>query len=150
MAVKLLIAAPDAKWLQEADKYFKGHSYHVTTVENGKAVQLSLYREKFFAVVLNTGITNHSAPQVLKFIKNNYPGLKIVLLAEEDTAEEEDMAKWGIDKMEKARKIDILKQPFEIKDIKSLLENHQSIGDILSMVKKREELGPEEECDLPD
>ena len=150
MAVKLLIAAPDAKWLKEACKYFKDHSYHVTTVENGKSVQLSLYREKFFAVILNTEIKNHPANQVLTFIKTNYPSLKIILLSGEDAAEDEYAMEWGTDTMEKAKKIDILKQPFELKDIKCLLEGHQSIGDILSMVKKKEELSPEEECDLPD
>ncbi|MCY4524205.1 MAG: HD domain-containing protein [Halobacteriovoraceae bacterium] len=150
MALNLLIADPDNKWLSEAKAYFEELSYQVKAVENGKDAQISLYKEKFFAVVLNDKIKEHTSRQVLTFIKANCPEIKIVLLSDKQESEEEKTEELELNKMEKSRQVDVLQKPFELKDIKILLESYQSIGDILSMIKRREEIGPEEECDIAD
>ena len=149
MAVHLLIADPDREWLQSAKTYFEDCLYEVSTADNGKDAQLAIYNQKFFVVVLSMELRNHPGLQVLKFIKANYPAQKTIMLIGADSKPGQEEL-WDRDKLKKMGVTEVLQKPFELKDIKGLLEGYQSIGDMLATVKKRDELGPEEECNLED
>ncbi len=149
MAVNLLLADPDREWLQSAKTYFEECLYEVATADNGKDAQLAIYNQKFFVVVLSLELKNHPGLQVLKFIKANRPAQKVIMLIGAN-AKQGDESLWDKDKLKKMGVSEVLERPFELKDIKGLLEGYQSIGDMLATVKRREELGPEEECQLDD
>lgn len=147
MALRILLADPDASWLGEAKKYFQENFYEVDTVTNGKDAQLSLFNNKYFAIVLSYDLKNHSGMQVLKFIRSNHPSLKIVFTMKEDYFEQEIIAK---ENLEKLGANDILISPFEMTDIKTCLEGHQSLGQIMSSIPKREGVSDEEEVSKED
>ena len=149
MALSILLVDPDDEWLFSAKEYFEGINYKATAVNNGKDAQMSLYNDKFFAVVLNVKVKNHSGIQVLKFIKSNYPSQKVVMVTELD--EEGDLDdQWTVEKLSKSGASEVIVRPFEYAQLKELLEGHQSVSDMVSTITRRKELGPEEEVDLGD
>lgn len=149
MALNLLIVDPDDEWLFSAKEYFESINYHVTVVNNGKDAQVSLYNSSFFAVILNVNVKNHPGIQVLKFIKSNHPSQKIIMVTEIDHDEDEE-DQWTAEKLKKAGANEAIERPFEFSDLKELLEGHQSVGDMVSTIARRKELGPEEEVNLGD
>ena len=149
MALNLLIVDPDEEWLYSAKEYCEKLLYKVTMVSNGKDAQLALYNEKFFAVILNVETKNHSGIQVLKFVTTNHPSQKIIMITEvDDQADEEDQM--TPEKLKKMGANEVLVKPFEFDNLKEVLEGHQSVGEMISTIPRRKELGPEEEMDLGD
>jgi len=149
LALNLLIVDPDDEWLFSAKEFFEGINYDATVVNNGKDAQVALYNDKFFAVVLNIDVKNHSGIQVLKFIRSNHPSQKVIMVTEVDhEADEEDQ--WTPEKLIKAGANEAIARPFEFAELKELLEGHQSVGDMVSTIPRRKELGPEEEVNLGD
>ncbi len=149
LAVNLLIADPDEEWLYSAKKYFEECLYQVTMAGSGKEAQLALYNQKFFAIILNVELQNHPGLQVLKFIKTNYPGLKVIMTTEVNPEDREE-DQWTREKLKKLGVTEALEKPFEMEDVKGLLEGYQSVRDMLATIKMRKEPGAEEECDLAD
>jgi len=92
LALRVLIVDPDEQWLDSASEIFKQQLYEVEVVTNGKDAQSKLYASKFFAVVMNYRTENHSAHQVLKFIKRSiaYKPRVLVYLESEDLGDEDD------------------------------------------------------------
>jgi CheY-like chemotaxis protein len=150
MALKILIADPNSEWLAAASESIRStSSYEVETVKSGRDAQVEIYNKKFFAVVLSASLTNHSGLQVLKFIRTNYPSLKVLMTldnpgdeADEDALNEEKLKKMGAN--------EVLVKPFGFEAILKTLEGHQSLGDLLSNLPKREGLGQEEEVSAAD
>lgn len=148
MALNILIADPDEKWLSAAKKYFVEQMYEVTAVTNGKDAQLALYNDKFFAVILNLEIQNHTYTQVLKFIKKNHTNQKVIIvvndivLLETGETSEEKLIKQGA--------LEVIVRPFELKDLKDRIEGHQSLNDLVSSITLRKELSEVAEVDVPD
>ncbi len=149
LALKILIVDKDEEWLFAAKEYFENLLYQATLVSNGKDAQVALYNEKFFAVVMNVKVERHSGLQVLKFIKSNYPSQNVIMVTEvnEDDDEEDQLTP---DKLKKMGATEAIAKPFEFDDLKGLLEGHQSVGDMVSSVPRRKELGPEEEVSVED
>jgi putative nucleotidyltransferase with HDIG domain len=143
MALKILIVDPDETWLAGAKKFFLEQLYEVTAVINGRDAQLALYNDKFFAVVMNFETENHSCSQVLKFIKTNYTNQRVIIvvnnqeMVDNDLASEERLIKMGA--------LEILVRPFELPYLKDRIEGHQSLGDLMSSITKREGVSAEEE-----
>ncbi len=149
MALKLLLVDKDLEWLQAAKSYFEELLYKTVIVGNGKDAQKALYNDKFFAVILNVKTENHSGLQVLKFIKTNHPSQNVIMVTEiEEGVDEEDQL--TPEKLKKLGATDSIVKPFEMDDLKGVLEGHQSVGDLVSSIPRRKELGPEEEVDLGD
>lgn len=149
MALKILLVDNNEDWLIAAKEYFDALLYQTTMVNNGKDAQVALYNDKFFAVVMNVNVKNHPGIQVLKFIRANHPTQKVVMITEiEDGVDEEDQM--TPEKLKKLGATEAICKPFEFDDLKGLLEGHQSIGDMVSSVPRRKELGPEEEVDMGD
>ncbi len=149
MALKILLVDKDEDWLFSAKEYFEAQLYHTTLVSNGKDAQVALYNQKYFAVVMNVKVERHPGIQVLKFIKSNYPTQKVIMITEvnEQDDEEDQMTP---EKLKKMGATEAIAKPFEFEDLKGLLEGHQSVGDMVSSVPRRKELGPEEEVDMGD
>ncbi len=148
MALNLLIVDPDEEWLFSARDYFEGINYRATVVNNGKDAQICLYNGSFFAVILNVNVKNHAGIQVLKFIRSNHPSQKVIMITEIDEEDGDDQ--WSPEKLRKAGATEVITRPFEFADLKDLLEGHQSVGDMVSTITRRKNLGPEEEVSLGD
>lgn len=147
MALKILLADPDSSWLGTAKKFFQESYYEVDTVSNGKDAQLALFNNKYFAIVLNYDLKNHSGMQVLKFIRSNHPSIKIAFLMNQDYIEEGFIEK---ETLERLGANDFLIAPFELDEIKVVLEGHQSLGQIMSSIPKRDGVSDEEEVSKED
>ncbi|WP_127716998.1 HD domain-containing phosphohydrolase [Halobacteriovorax sp. HLS] len=148
MALKVLIVDPSDEWLENAAKFLVEQFYEITKVNNGKDAQLALYNDKFFAVVMNFDTKNHSGMQVLKFIKTNHPSQRVVMVLE--SQEIIDSGKTSEEKLKKLGATEIAIKPFEIEHLKDLLEGHQSLGDVMSNITRREGQSDEVEVDTPD
>lgn len=146
MALKVLIIDPDMKWLAEAREYFIDLSYEADVANNGKDAQLLLYNNKYFAVILSRATRNHSGSQVLKFIKSNCTGLNVVYILEEQIEEQEV----DVDKIKKMGATEVVCRPFEMKTLQECLEGHQSIGDMVSQIKKTGTVSDEVEVTVKD
>ncbi|MBF0298959.1 MAG: HD domain-containing protein [Oligoflexia bacterium] len=148
MGVKLLLADPNSEWLKEAADFFSGLCYEVETCSNGKRSQLMLYNHKFFATILNLEIQDHPGIQVLKFIKANYPSMKIILIM----SREETLKENGLDRALLAKQgiVDVFIMPYQLRELQQSLEGHQSFEEIISRSKTREGVSAEEEVDSSD
>ena len=148
MALKILLADPDEAWLSKAKKYFIEQMYEVTSVLNGRDAQLALYNDKFFAVVMNSNIENHSCGQVLKFIKTNYTNQRVFIivndkdLVDRDILSEERFIKMGA--------MEMLVHPFDLPHLKARLEGHQSLADLMASITKRTGVSEEAEVTVND
>lgn len=143
MALKVLLADPEREWLDSASEFFQSQLYKVDTVVNGKDVQLAFFRSKYFALIMNYSIKNHSSLQVLKFIKNNYPAQKVVLVVDndalliDDDMTEDDLKKLGV--------TEIVYKPLKFEELNNLLEGQQSFAEMLSVTPKRDGVSEEVE-----
>ena len=143
MALKLLIVDPDDEWLSSAADFLKQALYEVTTVNNGKDAQLSLYNDKFFGVILNWDVQNHSGSQVLKFIRSNYPAQRVVVVLDVATSADEE-------KVRKLGATEVAKKPFELNHLADLLEGHQSLGDLMGSLPRKKGQSDEVEISVGD
>ncbi|MCK6595607.1 MAG: HD domain-containing protein [Bacteriovoracaceae bacterium] len=148
MALKILLVDPDEQWLSDAKSYLKTQLYEVSTVTNGKDAQLQLYNDKFFAVFLNYDVQNHSGPQVLKFVRTNYPSQRVIIVLndnkrhESGEVTEENLQRLGAQ--------ELMIRPFELTQLKDVLEGHQSLGDLMSNLPKKEGVSEETEVQMTD
>lgn len=141
MALSILIADSDEEWLDAACKFLKENLYLVKPVTNGKDAQLALYNDKYFAVVMNYDIEKHSGVQVMKFIKANYPSQRVLLLINS----KKRMDELGEERINRLGVLETLVRPFELAELKMALEGHQSLGDLISSLPKREGVSDEVE-----
>lgn len=142
-SLKILIADTDSQWLEQAKAYFENLDYEVHTTNNGKKTQLLMYQHKFFLVVLNLELTNHPGLQVLRFIRSNHMGVKVILtmndgkFQEENDLEKDTLAKQGI--------VDFLVKPVALNNLNDLIESKQDYSSIFNRESKSTELKAEEE-----
>src|SRR4051812_12669147 len=80
MEFTLLIATRNEQWGNETRKELERSGYVSELVTNGKDCQIRVSKKKFQAVILDIELQNHSAIEVLKYIKFVHPSLKILLL----------------------------------------------------------------------
>lgn len=148
MALKLLLVDSDENWLAEAKQFLVAQMYEVTAVVNGRDAQLALYNDKFFAVLMNYDIQNHSCTQVLKFIKSNYTNQRVIVIVNDQSLVDNGVV--TEEKFQKLGVAEIAVKPFEIPYLKELLEGHQSLGDLLAGVTKKEGTSAETEVQMND
>lgn len=148
MALKLLLVDSDENWLAQAKQFLVGQMYEVTAVVNGRDAQLALYNDKFFAVLMNYDIQNHSCTQVLKFIKSNYTNQRVIVIVNDQSLVDNGVV--TEEKFQKLGVAEIAVKPFEIPYLKDLLEGHQSLGDLLAGVTKKEGTSAETEVQMND
>lgn len=148
LALKILIVDQNEAWSVQAQKYFTDLQYEVSYAFNGRDAQLALYNEKFFAIIMNYEIQNHSCLQVLKFIKTNYTNQRVIIVV--DNPELVANGEVNLEKMQKLGAAEVAVKPFEFSHLKDLLEGHQSIHDLMSSVAKKEGVTPELEVSMTD
>jgi DNA-binding response OmpR family regulator len=148
LALKILLVDPDETWLSSAKKFLIAQMYEVSVVSNGRDAQLALYNEKFFAVIMNYDIQNHSCTQVLKFIKSNYTSQRVIVIV--DNKELVDNGVVTEEKLQKLGVAEMAVKPFDLPFLKDLLEGHQSLGDLMAGVNKKEGASEEQEVTATD
>lgn len=148
MALKVLIVDPSDEWLAKAANFLQEQFYEVVKVNNGKDAQLALYNDDFFAVILNFDTENHSGTQVLKFIQTKHPNQRVVMVLNSQEIIDEELT--SEEKLRKMGATEVAIKPFEIMALKELLEGHQSLGDVMSNITRREGQSDEVEVDTPD
>lgn len=74
-----LICEPDPIWAKKTADFLLEKDQKSELVTNGKDCQLKIYKNKYNAVIIDIDTENHPGLSVLKFIRLNYPSLKIVL-----------------------------------------------------------------------
>lgn len=143
MALKILLVDPNEVWLNEASKFFEENLYKTERATNGKDAQMCMYNSDYFAVVVNYSTQNNSAIQVLKFIKRTKKKAKAVLVfnSEEEMIEsdytEEQILKMGA--------TEYMIMPFEMNELKEVLEEHQSLSEMMSQLPRRDSVSEVEE-----
>ncbi len=149
MALSVLLVDPDENWLGATGDLFKKQLYKVDMVSNGKDAQLKLYNNKYFAVVMNYAIQNHSAYQVFTFIKRgiDYKPRVLIYFEREDLGDESELLQV---KLQKEGVDEILIKPFETSTLLSVLEGHQGISDIVNNLNKNVGQSEEEEVSMGD
>lgn len=148
MALKVLIADPDEIWLSKAKEFLVSQLYEVVGVGNGRDAQLAMYNEKFFAVIINFEVQNHSCIQVLRFIKSNHTNQRVfLLLNNQDLSASEELSE---EKLQKLGVTDMSVKSFDISTLKEILDGHQSLGDLIAGVAKKEGASEELEVSLAD
>ena len=140
MALRLLLADPDAGWISNARKHFESMMYEVDEAQNGKEAQLALYNNDYFAVILSQNIQNHSASQVIRFIKSNHPSMKVIMILNMQAKESQ------IKGFKELGLTEYIKKPFSFEDLSQLLESQQNIQQIMDNMPKKE--GQEEEVEV--
>ncbi len=144
MALKILIVDPDREWLESAATHFEDELYEVDIAFNGKDAQLALYNHKYFAVILNLEVKNHAGAQVLAYIKSNHSSQKVVLVLEND--EPIRSGAFTIEKFKKMGATEIISKPFGMDDLSGVLSTHQSLGDLMNGLPKKD--GASEEVEV--
>jgi putative nucleotidyltransferase with HDIG domain len=75
----ILISDPDQKWSAILIEAIKANKLVGEVCNNGKECQLSVYKKNPKAVVLDIETHSHGAFEVLKYLKLNYPLIRIIL-----------------------------------------------------------------------
>tara|TARA_Y100000590_G_scaffold470772_1_gene670006 strand:- start:56543 stop:58006 length:1464 start_codon:yes stop_codon:yes gene_type:complete len=152
LALKVLLADPNEEWISSAKKFLEEQLYKVDVVTNGKDVQLAMYNTKFFAVIMNIEIKDHSGLQVLKFLKTNYPSQRVVLIHKPMTEEEKALSDdiYDEEAYKKLGATEVLELPFEMNALHECLEGHQSLGDMMQSLDKQDGQREEEEVKSED
>ncbi|MCB9062302.1 MAG: HD domain-containing protein [Halobacteriovoraceae bacterium] len=148
MALKVLLADHDEEWLATAKKFLEENFYEVVAVDNGKKAQLALYNEKFFIAILNYEIQNHSGAQVLTFIRKNHRGQRVLLVLDreemlgEGASSQENLEKLGVS--------EVICRPFSMDQLLQTMEGHQSLGELMAVLPKRQGVSEEVEVNTND
>ncbi len=82
MSQHILISIPDEKLADNLENFLNDHELTVTHAENGRDCQLLIYKNHFDTLILDLNTKNHSGLEVLKYVRLNSPGLKIILTVE--------------------------------------------------------------------
>jgi response regulator RpfG family c-di-GMP phosphodiesterase len=100
--MNILIADPDMEWGANLQKVLHQSNTHASVCTTGKDCQIKISREPYDGVVLDSQIKNHSAVEVLRFLKCNHPELNVVLTGPEENlttslgVSEENLHKFGV------------------------------------------------------
>ena len=149
MGLKILIADSDEDWSAELKTFLTEQDYEVKTVINGRDAQIAIGREDYFAYVINMQITNHSAQQVLRFIKSNQKTGKVILVVNDKDFFEGDEAP-DQDQLEKLGVTEMVFKPMTVMQFLETLEGHQNLAEMMSQIKKKHGTSQEEEVARPD
>ncbi len=143
MGLKVLLADIDREWLGSTKKELVAGGYDAEFVENGKEVQLSLYNNEFFAVVLNFSLENYSLFQVLTFIKRSVTTPLTVIVVVDEGISDEDL---DIERLKKVGVTEVIYKKDGYLQLREALEGHLSLGEVVKSLKTRD--GVTDEVDV--
>jgi len=115
-----LICEPDPIWAKKAADFLLEKGQKSEIVTTGKDCQLKIYKNKYSSVIIDIDTQDHPGLSVLKFIRLNYPGLKIILTFKgqerfkEINLSKEDLKKLGIN--------NYLVKPYNLEKLVSAIE----------------------------
>ena len=145
--LKILIADPDEAWSKGAKEYFTKNLYHVDSVDNGKKVQINISADKYFALIISEQISNFPLVSVLKYLKNNAPGVRVIITTTADL----QLSVASPERLEMLKQIvrmgfqEPIKRSDDYKVLKNLMDSGQNINAIISKGPIREGVSDEEE-----
>lgn len=122
----ILIASPDEAWRKETKEKLELNGYSAEHVANGKDCQIRISKSKFFTLILDFELTEHSALEVLKFIKTSFPSIKVLLLIKEKA--KLDSSYLGMSSLSKAGISDVIYGAPSIEKIKKCLLTQQGLN----------------------
>ncbi|MEK6624017.1 MAG: hypothetical protein AABY86_03555, partial [Bdellovibrionota bacterium] len=134
LALKILLADPSNEWLGQAASYLKQNLYEVEAVNTGKKAQLALYNGKYFAVVLNLEIKNHTGVEVLTFVRAKHIGQRVVVMLDNlEMLKKDDL---DVEKLVKMGATEVMVRPFTLDQLREVLEGQQTINDLVKNIQK--------------
>lgn len=145
--MKILISDPDESWAERLRKHFTQMNREADTSASGKDCQLKIFKSSYSTLVLDFDTSNHSAVEVLKFIRLNHPSIRVILTIESQKRlndlqiTKEDFAKMGVST--------ILVKPYSLEKMVEVVEQqnvHSSWRDLV----ENDSLQEEEKVFLPD
>ncbi len=74
-----MLSDPDSSWVTSVTDYFTKKNLPTVASLNGKDCQLKMYKGDFNGVVLDLDTRDHSALEVLKYLRLNHPEIKVVI-----------------------------------------------------------------------
>lgn len=119
----ILIASPNEAWSKETRTHLEASGYPTENVTNGKDCQIRIAKCKFFAIILDFELTDHSAFEVLKFIKTSHPSIKVLLLI--NSKENLETHYFGMSSFSKAGIADVIYGPPSVDKLKKCLVSLQ-------------------------
>ena len=102
MALSVLICEPQEVWAEEMKSFLVTNGFNTDCVHSGRDCQLNVYKNKYLAVILDLDTKNHSALEVLKYLRLNSPSIKVILTVqskkrlEETGLNSEELTKLGV------------------------------------------------------
>ncbi len=118
----VLLASANIELIKELKQSLSPDSYKLDCVGNGKDAQLRIKEEPFEMVLLDMDIQRNNFAEVLRFIKQNKPSLKVVLVVnssnefKEYFPDQAEVKKLGIK--------DVLIAPFKTEDVVNVINNY--------------------------
>lgn len=139
--MNILLADCDKEWACNLKKFFNQNNIHATIAMTGKDFQLNLYRSKFNAALLDVRIKQHSAVEVIRYVKLNHPEVKLILTQENN----DDLSDIGVSEnfLKKVGIKKIYKKPIDKSVLLSQIigtSNFSICHDIKDVVKNHEKM----------
>jgi len=120
MSRSILISDPDQDFSQSIKNDLMNSFYRVVTASNGKDCQSKLHSEKYSLLILDIETRDHSGMEVLKYVKCNSPGVRVILTAD---MQQKNLAQMlNKDEIYKLGVSDLLKKPYSIDMLVGLIE----------------------------
>lgn len=124
--MKILISDPDSTWANQVFNKLGQHSMSPQICENGKDCQLKAYKDDVDAVILDLATSQNTALEVLKYLKLNYPRVKIVFTV----ANHKKLADLGLDKdgLKHLGVSEVLIKPYSLDVLLKSIENDPGLA----------------------
>ncbi len=78
MTTPILLSVPDPKEAGELSRFLTTAGYTVDTAYTGKECQLKAYKREYQFLILDLGIKDHSSLEVLRYLKQKMPKVKVI------------------------------------------------------------------------
>ncbi|MBF0362222.1 MAG: HD domain-containing protein [Oligoflexia bacterium] len=129
MAIKILIANPDLSLATKIADFLNNLGYEVDTSISGKDAQMMMYNQKYFAIILDLSVKDHPGHQVLKFVRQAHPSVKVILTM----PDEKTMGESGLEKniLQKQGVCDFFVGEPSLKDLQNAIEGHRDYRELI-------------------
>lgn len=77
--MRVLVSDQDNDWSNKILKFLTEKSFEIAICSNGKECQLNIYKQEYDALLLDIDTQNHSGLEVLRYMRLNYPRIKVIL-----------------------------------------------------------------------
>ena len=121
--MNILLSETNDEWADKIKNFIGSEGHSLDVAISGRDAQSRIYKRNYDIVILDFSTTNHSALEVLRYIRMHNPHLKVILtFSSKQFFDELDFDETELVKMGAS---DILIKPFEMRQLKRCL-----LGDI--------------------